>query len=160
MASNLSESDSLEISDYFAETTQSGEITLEKLMEQRRSFIQRNREYITEIVKKSGPLSDEEILIIIKERAFDFLDNAICYTDNPKYEQFLQKAISLALNEYPWKIIENAELISGKHYEEVVLIEAAKRNPGMAKIFIDQIKDEKIHDKVLAKIYEILGNVA
>lgn len=146
--------------DYSAETTKFEEITLEELEEQRRLFVQRNRAYIGEIVNKPGPLSDEEILIIIERRTFDFLDNAICYIDNPKYEHFLQTAVEYAISEYSWKIIENARLIRGKHYEEVALIEVAKRNPGMAKIFIDRIKNEKIRDRVLAKIYEILSSMA
>lgn len=153
-------SNSSEVDNYFSKTANSEEITLEELKEQRRLFVQRSRRHINEIVNKPGPLSDEEILITIENRAFDFLDNAICYIDNPKYERFLQKAISIVISEHPWKVIENAELISGKHYEEVVLIEAAKRNPGAAKFYIDRIKNEKIHDRVLAKIYEILCNTA
>ncbi len=150
--------DSPEIDDYFSGITQSREITLEELKGQRRSFVQRSRAYIDGIIKKSGPLSDEEIWIIIEERAFDFLDNAICYTDNPKYEKFLDKAIDKVLNEAPWKIIENAGLFRGKYYEEAVLIKAAERNPKLAKVFIHRIGNEEIREKVLAKIDEIPGN--
>ena len=129
------------------------ELLSQSAIESRRAaFVQRIRTYLKNaIINRPGPLSNEELWIAAEERSFDFLDNAICYKNHPLYHQLLKVATEKAVEDVPWKIIENAYLYDGQPWAEEFILLAAIKSPMLAIDFVFRIKSEELRTKVLAK---------